>query len=142
MAKLCVVRKNNVFFPASESDADIAKKFKYGEVYQCEIKKPRNLKFHRKFFALLQYVFDNQDKYSNLSDLRVEILLQCGAYDEHITVDGKMVYVPKSLSFESMDDVEFEQLYGAAVDVVIRYFVKGDTPENIENQVNEILCFL
>lgn len=142
MAKFYVVRKNNVFYPASESDAEIARKFPYGKVLSCKIWKERNVNFHRKFFALLKYVFNNQDRYKNIKHMRVAIELECGNYDEYVTLDGKLVYVTKSISFESMDEVEFEELYNNAIDVILDKFIRGDTRENINNQVNEILCFL
>ena len=142
MAIFYVIKRDFGFFPSSDSDFEVCKKFVEGEVYRCEIKKPRNIKFHRKFFALLQYVFENQDKYDNIEDLRVEIELKAGNYIEHITTKGKMVYIPKSLKFERMDNVEFENLYNKAIDVILKHFICGDTKENIENQVNIILGYV
>jgi len=141
MAIFFVVKKDYGFFPVNDNDLEVCKKFVEGEVYRCEIKKPRNIKFHRKFFALLQYVFENQDKYDNAEDLRVEIELKAGNYTEHITTKGKMIYIPKSIAFEKMDNIEFEKLYNKAVDVILKDFIIGDTKENIEAQVQDILAF-
>jgi len=141
MAIFFVVKKDYGFFPVNDNDFEVSKKFVEGEVYRCEIKKPRNIKFHRKFFALLQYVFENQEKYDTAEDLRVEIELKSGSYAEHITTKGKLIYIPKSIAFEKMDNIEFEKLYNKAVDVILKDFIIGDTKENIEAQVQEILAF-
>jgi hypothetical protein len=140
MATFFVVKKDFGFFPVNDNDQEVCKKFADGEVYRCEIKKPRNLKFHRKFFALLQYVFENQEKYDTVEDLRVEIELKAGNYTEHITTKGKLIYIPKSIAFEKMDNVEFEALYNKAIDVVLKDFING-TKEEIEAQEQEILAY-
>jgi len=141
MAIFFVVKKDYGFFPVSDDDFEKCKRFKDGIVYRAEIKLPRNIKLHRKFFALLKYVFANQDIYDNMEDLRVEIELKCGSYTEHLTTKGKLIYNPKSISFENMDEVEFGELYNKAVDVILKEFIIGDTKENIEAQVQEILAF-
>jgi hypothetical protein len=141
MAAFCVVRKSGAFYPASDLDYEIAGWLKDNEVYRCDIKKPRKLKFHRKFFALIDYVFNNQDKYANKEDLRVELELKAGSYREHVTTKGKILYIPNSIAFDKMDDVEFGQLYNRVIDVVLKHFIRGDTKENIDEQVNNILGY-
>jgi len=57
-------------------DEDKLRKIKANDVVKCELTKPRNVLFHRKFFALLQLTFENQVKYSNLEDLLIEVKLK------------------------------------------------------------------
>ena len=60
--KLTLIKQlNNTFKLAYDSDYDKAKKIKVGEAYECEIKQSRNIKFHRKYFALINMVYDNQE---------------------------------------------------------------------------------
>ena len=142
MADLYLVKmKNGSFTPATSNDIDVAKKFEAGEIYPAKIWKRRNVKFHRKFFELLNMIFDMQEKYTNERDLRVEITLKCGFYEEHLTEKGKIVYIPKSISFEKMDDVEFEKLYNKAIDVCIRDYAKGKSAHEIDFKIDQILGF-
>jgi hypothetical protein len=86
-----------------------------GEPLECDTRKARHPEHHRKFFALLQQAFVNQEKYRNLTDLLIALKLKTGWYDEHITAEGKLVYVPKSISFARMGQEEFEAFYKAAI---------------------------
>ena len=45
--------------PMYGSDLDEKKRLKKGEEVLCVIRKPRNYKFHKKFFALLRLTLDN-----------------------------------------------------------------------------------
>ena len=142
MAEIYLVKMaNGCFAPASVDDADIAKKFKAGEVYPAKIWKKRNVLFHRKFFALMNYVLENQEKYENLEDLITEVKLRAGWYVEHVTLKGKMVYIPKSISFENMDDTDFEKLFSKAIDIVIKWFIKEMNAEKLDLIVDEIIGY-
>jgi len=46
-----------------------------------------------------------------------------GLYAEHITTKGKIIYVPKSMSFAEMDENEFEELYSKFIDIALQHFV-------------------
>ena len=78
------------------------KKIKVGEEYQCDIKQPRNYKFHRKFFALINMVYENQDIFINIDHLREELTKATGYYDSYINHKGATVYRAKSISFAKM----------------------------------------
>lgn len=86
-----------------------------GECLECDTHKARNPAHHRKFFALLQAAYGAQDKHKNLTSLLVELKVRAGWYDEHITADGKLVYVPKSISWARMDQETFDKFYGEAI---------------------------
>lgn len=128
--------------PDDDSTVDQLQKLKSGEVVRVEYKRPRNVQFHRKFMALVNLVFDNQDKYHNREDLLTELKLQVGHYQEHITLGGKIVFQPKSISFASMDEDEFSTFYSKVVDVVLRYFLTGMDEDELNNMVDSVLGFV
>lgn len=143
MADLYLVKiAKNCFAPASETDNEAAKKFKEGDIYATKIWKKRNIKFHRKFFALIDEMFDMQEKYQEKKDFLVEIKLKCGHYEEHLTEKGNIIYVPKSISFEKMDEVEFEKLYNKAIDVGIRDYATGENAEELDFRINQLLGYV
>jgi hypothetical protein len=104
--------------PFSDTDYELLKKIKIGSTVKAEITKPRNIQFHKKFMALVRLVFDNQDLYDNIEDLLVEFKLKAGQYQEHITTKGKIVYVPKSISFGAMDEYAFGEFYTNALNIL------------------------
>ena len=105
--KIDLIKINNNLVPSLPDDEEKIAKWPRGTICQVDYKRPRNAAFNRKFHALIHVVFVNQEKYRNKEDLLIEIKLKCGHYQEHITTKGKVIYIPKSISFASMDDVEF-----------------------------------
>ena len=139
--KILLRKTHTGFEPDSDLDKERCSKIGFGNIVQAEIKQPRNIQFHRKYFALLNLAFQNQDKYEVFEDFRIEVQLKCGHYQEHITTKGQIVYVPKSVSFSSMDELQFGVLYEKAIDIILKHFLMGSTKEEIDKQVLQILDF-
>lgn len=134
MKVLLYKARNGGIYPAYEQDAAYVRKVKYGQYFYSEITQPRNILFHRKFFALLNLVFANQERYDQLEDLRWDITVEAGYYTNHITLLGEVIRKPKSISFASMDDAEFSDFYNKCIDVIVLHFTfdKQDLIDEIE----------
>lgn len=134
MANLALIQRDDgSFIPAFNSDWETARKIKRGEAYVYEYKKPRNLKFLRKFFALINLVYANQDHYNNDDHLRYDLLIRAGYYDVHYDFEGKEIVKARSISFDKMTEEEFNDCYNAVVRVVTGAF--GILPETIEEEI-------
>ncbi len=113
-----------------------------GEEYMVEVKKKRSVGNHRRFWAFLKIVFDMQELYDTKEDLRTEIKLRCGHYEEHLNVKGDIMYIPKSMSFEDMDEVEFKEFFNKAIDVALRYFCPKDLKaEELNVMIEALITF-
>ena len=130
-----VKTQSGVLAPFDDADAQRMAKIKTNEVVRAEITKPRNLLFHKKFMALVRLVFENQERYNSIEALLVEFKLKVGHYKEHITTDGKIVYVPKSISFSQMDEYEFNEFYNKALNVLGK-IIKVDS-ETLREQIEQ-----
>lgn len=121
--------------PVYASDVDIYNKISLDEEFEIDYKRVRNAKFHRKFFKLIQTVFENQEKYRVLDELREDLTIAAGYHYEHINyLTGEVKIKAKSISYASMDDVEFSELYNAVIDQIVLYFhfEKQDLIDHIE----------
>ncbi len=134
-----LIKREGAFIPSLDEDFEKAKTIRYGQIVRVKLTKPRNSLFHRKFMALMQFLFQNQERYKTLKDLIVEIKLKTGHYQEHVTLKGKIVYVPKSISFAKMDEHEFRIFYSKTIDVCISSFLEGMTVDEINQRVEQIL---
>lgn len=123
---------NGSFKPAYDSDYEQAKKIKAGKQVHCEITQPRNYEFLKKFFALVNLVYQNQDKYTNIKHLRKDLIIEAGYYDVRYNLHGVEIFEAKSISFASMTEDEFGKLYNAVVDTIVKYF-HFDKQEIIDN---------
>ena len=115
--------------PSSDKSIDKMSKIKIGEPFLMDYKPKRNYEFHKKGFALLNLIFENQDKYDTFEELRTEMVLKAGWYREHITTKGKLIYIPKSMSFAEMDEIEFAEIYSKFIDIALKHFVTMDKQE-------------
>ena len=94
-----------------------AKGFHVGDLVFAEIRKPRNPGYHRLAHVLGTMVADNIDDFTGMDPHAVlkRLQLECGIGCEEIAykVHGMTVVqrVPLSLSFESLDEAEFEAVF-------------------------------
>jgi hypothetical protein len=138
--EIAFVKTDSGSIPAYESDYENYKKIKFGEIFEAEIRKPRNLKFHRKFMGLIKLTFENIPndlllKYPTFDDLRYEITILSGYFDWHYPLSGNKYKIAKSINFQSMDNVEFEKLYNSAINVIIEKFIIGADKELIREEI-------
>lgn len=119
--EITLIKTLNGFKLAYNSDHDKAKKIPLNEPIVYSWSKPRNLKFHKKFFALINLVYENQEVYSNIEHLRKDLTVEAGFYDIRHDLHGVEVREPKSISFAKMDDNEFSELYNRFIDVVVKW---------------------
>lgn len=126
--------------PVDEAGQEAMTKIKEGAVVQVEVKKPRNVYFHRKFFAMLNLIFQNQDAYKSVDALLAVCKLGIGHVDVIQTRQGE-VRLPKSISFAAMDNTEFSDFYDRAVNWMLEEVIPGlrrqDLDEEIEQQLME-----
>ena len=133
-----VKQLNGTFIPAYDSDKELMSNIKVGEIYKYKFSKPRNIKFHRKFFALINLVYQNQEHYSSIEHLRRDLTIESGYYNVRVNkFTGEEIIEPKSISFASMDEIEFGKLYGKFLVTVIRVF--GWDGEEIENNIADFM---
>lgn len=141
MSNFFLQKLNKQFLPADEHSEEIAKKFDEGCVFRCEAWKERNYLFHKKYFALLAVAFENQDKYDNGEAFRKEVIMRAGYYEKHVHLTGQASYTAKSISFKSMDEMEFEKLYQTSIDVILKHFLVGMEGEKLKEEVDRIVSF-
>lgn len=124
--------------PVDETGQGTLRKFKLGAEVAVEVKQPRNLKHHRKMFALLNKVIENQERFSNPRQLLAAIQIATG-YTEQVKVRGVVHEVPTSIAFHNMSQPEFDQLYEHAVDFILSDVLPGLGKQELEAEIQEML---
>lgn len=90
-----------------------------GELFTLETWFPRNGKLHRLHFAMLAVIFDAQEQYADPEQLRFWLQVGAGHCTYAPGPEGRMVAIPKSISYSSIDDAEF-QVHHEAVKAFLR----------------------
>jgi len=140
MTTINLIRKGDYFVPSLEEDLEKLTKVKFGEIIQVTFKKPRNSKFHRKFFALLQIVVGNTD-YKNVNQVLMLMKLKLGYFEFIVNTNGKLVYMPKSISFGKMDEIEFQIFYKQAIHKVLSDFLTNWEEEHVNQAIEQVIRF-
>lgn len=129
----------NRLAPYSAIDLEALDGIASDEVVKVTITRPRNVKFHRLFFALLKLVYDAQSRYPTMDHLLDAIKIGIGHYDTLELPDGHVVVKPRSISFAKMDERGFRQFYDAVVKFVVTVIIPGADSAELEQQVLEII---
>ncbi len=119
----------------SSKDDDKIKKLKQYQTYVFKVVHERNYKHHKKFFALLNLAFENQQHYESFESFRKIMTMKAGYFDEVVTSKGETVYLPRSISFDNMGQDKFESLYKDVI-MAVADELKIEVPqleEEIEN---------
>jgi len=149
----CFVTKatGGYLVPASGDDLEELEKLRNGSVYRVDIVKERNSLFHRKTLSLIRLGFNSwipeepsdgsPAPLKNFDVFRNDITVLAGFYDRVFKVDGSFELVAKSISFASMDEIEFEAFFNAIADVLLSNILKNYTREDLDEVVDKILGY-
>ena len=124
MAKFLMAKRLTGLYPVDEIGEAAMRKFGMGEIVSIEVKRPRNVAFHKKFFAMLQIILTNQEHYKSIDDLLDVCKLRIGHCHSVQTKDGE-VRIPDSISFASMDSNAFDSFYDRACLWVCQEVIPG-----------------
>lgn len=145
-----LVKKWSQLIPYEDEDKKILDKVKEGEFVSFSTYDVRSVLYHRRFFKLLSKVLDHipekvmtytdketgliSDRYTSVDTLLIELKLQLGYYDLHITLGGKEIYVPRSIDFKNMSQMKFQKFVKVAQPVILKRFIPDITSEVFEKE--------
>ena len=138
------------FVPADKDTEAWAVKIKHGEVINADFKKTRNYRFLKKYFSLMNVGFDNwepppyhdQDVEKNFDNFREEDTKLAGYSYAVFNLDGTFRLKARSISFANMEEYEFERLYNATINVILKQVYNSQlSREALDNIVNQVMSF-
>jgi hypothetical protein len=149
MTAIFITKRESLWIGMTEADQDQWDKFKRwlksvenGESFKLEWTRPRNLKMHRKLFAMLTVVSEYSEVYDTTDKALIGIKILIGHCDyvpnPHT---GDLIAVPRSLSFSKCEQGEFEELYGRMVNAAIKYMVPTMDKAAIDEAVERLIRF-
>jgi hypothetical protein len=106
-----------------------------GRELSVRLSSPRNLAFHRKFFSLLHVGLEMCDTQFTAEQFRA-ICVTGSGWADYIEHGGRMIAIPRSISFASMGEEEFENLYSGVLSFICSNWAVD------ENTINQVLEFM
>jgi hypothetical protein len=138
---LIMVKRLGAFRPTDDEGTEVMRKIGDGELVKVTWTRPRNIRFHNKFFVMLGIVLKNQEHYKSMDDLLDVCKISIG----HIRlIDTRTGWarVPKSISFANMGETEFSEFYDRAVDWVLSEVIPGLQRQHLDAEVEtELIGF-
>lgn len=113
--------------------------YKLGDILLADLRKPRSPGFHRLAHRLGTLVanniedFEGLDGHQALKRLQWEARIACDSMEVRVAGVGKAeVITPRSLSYASMDQAEFESVMRQFSEYIARTYWPDMTPQQIE----------
>jgi hypothetical protein len=151
MTTLYLRKLYSSFVPADEISATTMEGMTPNAEFKADLTRPRNMSYHRRFFALLKVAFDAWEQPAvehkgqliekNFERFRKDLTILCGHYETVVNIKGELRLEAKSISFASMDQQAFEKLYSTAIDAILKHILTNYTAEDLNEQVEKILEF-
>lgn len=132
-------RKMGALRPADEAGEAILSKCREDELVTVDVKRGRNLAHHRKFWKLMQIVYENQTHYKNPEEVCAAFKVAAG-HCEYVQAKGQLVALPRSISFGKMDQSAFEAFYEKAVAYLCTEVIPGMDSDALKREVEELLA--
>lgn len=115
--KVQLTRTHYGFEPDTERDVEALAAVKVGQSISGDFRQPRNPAHHRKAFALLHAMYENQEQFDSFDRFYDWVKVRAGLVDLVEIGEKGAVYKVKSLSFASMGQEEFDGVYQQIVTV-------------------------
>ena len=151
MADLSFIKSDVGLVPADEWAQEWFQKLRRGVTVAAKVRVPRNQRFHRKFFAMLNVAYENHDwpeiqtqfgpARCSFDQFRKYVTIKAGFFTMGATPTGEPRAEAKSISFTKMDEAEFERVYSEVLNVILREFLTNWKYGDMENAVNQMMTF-
>lgn len=141
MAEVLFLRKTlNGLKPSNRLSQEAYDAIPLNSEVKAEITRPRHLKHHRKFFALLQVIFPHQTTYATMRAFRAALTCAAGHCETASLGDGRTILIPESISFGKLDQAGFESFYERALDVITTRILPSIDREDVEREIADVLA--
>ena len=131
--------------PLDDMDWELKKKLGLGTDVRVHVTIPRNIKFHRKFFALLTLTVENlpetlqkETNIFSVEALLAAVKIDMGYYDI-VKVAGRNIVKLRSISFAKMDEQQFSRFYDLAVTDILSNYLRGTDRNSLLQEVEQFI---
>lgn len=137
--KIPMLKQTGRLIPLDEEGEDVLRDIPHGDEVMVEIRRPRNIRQHRLFFALLTLVVRNTEAFDSVEDLRDYIARKAGWGHYSHDPDGVRTWHSASMSFASMPQDDFNtRIWNTALDVIVAEILPMER-ETLEREVFDMI---
>jgi hypothetical protein len=141
MARFLAVKSLGSLRPVDANGEEALSRIKQGIAVMVEVKRPRNAKFHRLYWALVSIVHENMDseRYPSPEDLHAAFKIAAGIRTRIELPNGEVGFIPGSIAFHKMDQAAFDAFYDRICDLVATHFLPGVDKDDLRLEVANMI---
>ncbi|NOR68524.1 MAG: DUF1367 family protein [Methylomarinum sp.] len=134
-------KQENNLVAIDDLGVELLRKIKRGDVIEVSVVRKRNYQFHKKLFSLLNYAFENWEHEEvfykgalvedNFDVFRENVLIMAGYGYPIVNLKGEVRYIAKSISFASMTQDVFDELYSAVINSILRNVLNNHSEQDL-----------
>ena len=142
MATAIFRKRGRAFVPVDQEGLDALSAIRDERDVEITIKQRRNPRQHRLLFALLKFTVEHTDLFTTTEEALLGLKIACGLVDPYIDAEsGKTFFVPRSISFASMEQGDFAAFFDRAIYVITeRWMPEGTTPESVRAEIETMVA--
>lgn len=127
----------NGLAPDNEVAQEAIRRIAVGDVVKIEIKRPRSLPWHRRYWALVSLVANNSSY--TPEEAHELIKIRCGCTKIIKERNGNVIVLPDSIAFDRMDGIAWSQFWDRVVDYCAAELLNGISSEALRMELGEIV---
>ena len=128
-----------VLMPADEMAVEQFHKIRHGEEVRVDIKRVRNPKQLKYWWALCGVLAEYADWCPDRETASDWLKLSIGHAEFHESPDGKTWCRPKSISFGNCPQEEFDTLLDQAIRIIVTKVMPGTSSEALRNELEAMI---
>ena len=144
MAEAMFAHRLGSLRPIDEAGKELLTGLGHDALVRVKIARPRNVRFHRLFWALMTKVHENLSeeklgRYPTPELLVAWFKVATGHCDSFVLEGRGMVYIPKSISFAKMDEIEFGRFFNRCCDLIAKNFITGISSAQWRQEIEQMI---
>jgi len=132
-------KRMSALYPADEMAEEQLSRIKQDEEVRVEIKRVRNPKQLRLWWALCGVLADYADWCSDRETASDWLKLSIGHAEYHESPDGKTWCRPKSIAFGNCPQDQFDQILNDAINVIVSKIIPGTSNDALRNELEAMI---
>lgn len=131
MAEVYLRRTTTGLVADDDAAREALRRVKQGEVVRATLVRPRSVRYHRRFFGMLNTVWQACGDWQTVDELLTELKFRAGLVDKQRVIDkatGEVlaeIIKPRSISFAAMSDDEFREFVDRCIAIICTEMIPG-----------------
>lgn len=126
-----------VVVPDAEIGAEILRSYVEGQPIVADVRGARNPRQLNLYWVLMGFLADNHPLVKDKNDAHDKVRYGLGLVESTVDMAGVEHLRPKSISFESMDQGEFDPFFKRAVELICAWL--GNSPEEVMDALYHLI---